>query len=129
MADKTVLVYQGKQTTITYDTISNLPILYTASGISSFHRVCANQHYVQQLPSVDHPFFLPHNLTPKQQRKLHLHERCAHANWEQINAWIRAGNLAHPSPRNQTRFVLHANLVKHTNAPTKQIPEIFPTII
>jgi hypothetical protein len=93
MADKTVLVYQGKQTTITYDTISNLPILYTASGISSFHRVCANQHYVQQLPSVDHPFFLPHNLTPKQQRKLHLHERCAHANWEQINAWIRTGNL------------------------------------
>jgi hypothetical protein len=93
MADKTVLVYQGKQTTITYDTISNLPILYTASGISSFHRFCANQHYVQQLPSVDHPFFLPHNLTPKQQRKLHLHERCAHANWEQINAWIRTGNL------------------------------------
>jgi hypothetical protein len=39
------------------------------------------------------PFFLPQNLTPKQQQKLHLHERCAHANWEQINAWIHAGSL------------------------------------
>jgi hypothetical protein len=93
MADKAVLIFEGKQTTIAYDTISQLPVLYTASGITSFQHFCANQTYVQQLPSATHPFYLPHKLTSKQQKKMHLHEHCVHANWEQINACIRAGQL------------------------------------
>ncbi len=92
-SDISVLTYQGKHTTIAYDTVSHLPILCTAPGISTFHRFCANQTYLQQAsPSTNLPF-LHLNLTPRQQRKLHLHERCAHAHWDQINTWIRAGCL------------------------------------
>jgi hypothetical protein len=88
-----VLTFHGKQTTISYDHISNLPILYTASGVSSFHRFCANNHQLLQHPTGTPLLFLTPNLSPRQQRKLHLHERCAHAHWEQINSWLRAGTL------------------------------------
>jgi hypothetical protein len=84
-SDTSVLTYQGKHTTIAYDTVSHLPILSTAPGISTFRRFCANQTYLQHVsPSSNLPF-LHLNLTPRQQRKLHLHERCAHAHWDQIN--------------------------------------------
>lgn len=33
------------------------------------------------------------NLTPKQWKKLQLHEQYAHAHWEQLNVWIRSGCL------------------------------------
>ncbi len=88
-----ILTFQGKRTTVSYDCISNLPILYTASGMTSFHHFCANQHHVHQHPIGTRLPFLTSNLTPRQQRKLHLHEHCAHAHWEQINSWLRAGSL------------------------------------
>lgn len=66
--------------------------------MSTFTLFCANQTYIKHLSDDVHPSFLYQNVTPKQQRKLHLHERCAHANWEQLNSWIRAGHLpCHPS--------------------------------
>jgi hypothetical protein len=92
-SDKSILTFQGKQTTIVYDKISSLPILYTASGVSTFRRFCANQHYLQQAPNNNPIITASPNLTPQQQCKLHLHERCAHANWDQINTWIRSARL------------------------------------
>jgi hypothetical protein len=61
--------------------------------MKSFHHYCAH-HNLMSPPSKDAPIplFTP-NLTPQQQRKLHLHERCAHAHWEQINSWIRSSSL------------------------------------
>jgi hypothetical protein len=97
-SDNPILTFEGKQTTIQYDNISNLPILYTAPGVTSFHRYCAKQGYLNKLSDKNlsedaSPTFLYRNLTPSQQRKLHLHERCAHAHWDQINSWIRNGSL------------------------------------
>jgi hypothetical protein len=98
IADNPILTFEGKQTTIQYDVVSNLPILYTAPGVTSFHRYCANQSYLATSSTTDpskdtSPTFLYRNITPSQQRKLHLHERCAHAHWDQINSWIRNGSL------------------------------------
>jgi hypothetical protein len=61
--------------------------------MTSFHSFCVTkQHALQH--SIANPLpFLTQNLTSRQQQKLHLHECCAHANWEQINAWLRAGYL------------------------------------
>jgi hypothetical protein len=81
-----------------YDNVSNLPILYTAPGVTSYQRYCANQGYLAKPSDTGtsngaSPTFLYCNLTPSQQRKLHLHERCAPAHWDQINSWIRNGSL------------------------------------
>jgi hypothetical protein len=108
-----LLTYEGQTTTIQYDSLSALPILYTASGIHSFTRFCANQGHVLTSSNIHTPEILsstpnPHqgaplpkkhqpyhhdNLTSRQCIKLQLHERCAHAHWEQINAWIRSEAL------------------------------------
>jgi hypothetical protein len=61
--------------------------------MTSCHHFYANQSYIKKISSAASTEFLYQNLTPKQQYKLHLHERCAQANWEQLNAWIRAGIL------------------------------------
>jgi hypothetical protein len=93
ISDKSILTVQGKTTTMHYDRVSQLPILYTGSGMTTFHRFCAHQTFVKPVFSPDNKAFLYQNLTPKQQRKMHLHERCAHVHWGQLNAWIRAGLL------------------------------------
>jgi hypothetical protein len=93
VSDTSILTVHGKPTTIHYDMISHLPILYTASGMSSFHRFCAAQTYIAVDPSKLASNFLYQNLTSKQQRKMHLHECYAHAHWDQVNTWIRAGLL------------------------------------
>jgi hypothetical protein len=107
------LTYEGKTTTIQYDALSALPILYTASGIKSFQHFCAQHGMLTNSPdkvlpsnsstaALSHqdqynktppPLFEHQNLSPRQRQKLQLHERCAHAHWEPINSWIRAGSL------------------------------------
>jgi hypothetical protein len=92
----TTLYANGARTTIQYDTTANLPLLFIAPGISSFHRYCAHNGFITQPVTTSsiqdfNPQF--RNLTIAQWRKLHLHERCAHAHWEQINCWIRSGLL------------------------------------
>jgi len=84
MPDKGILIYQGQQTTIPYEPLSQLPVLYTASGTSTYHWFCSSL-FVANLSSA--------NLTKNQLWKLHLHERCTHAHWDQINSWIRSGLL------------------------------------
>ena len=96
--EKGTLTFHGQPTTVHYDTLTQLPILYTAPGCTSFHRFCANQSYLKPTPgSTLHPTSQPQymycNLTAAQQKKLHLHERCAHTGWDQLNSWIRQGLL------------------------------------
>jgi len=99
-AEQAYLIVQGQRTTVKYDTISSVPLLYTAPGIQSFHRFCAQQSYLTKasdmpisdtVPAEFTPF-LYRNLTKAQQQKLHLHERCAHVHWDQLNSWIRQGS-------------------------------------
>jgi hypothetical protein len=81
---------------VQYDLISNLPILYTALGISTFTRYCAHQGIINSKPSDSDATFLNYqyrNLTPKQLQKLHLHEHCTHVHWDQLSSWIRSGAL------------------------------------
>jgi hypothetical protein len=88
--DKAMIFCHGQPTTIAYDSLTNLPILYTAPGITSFQRFCANQGIIYTTPS-ETPFC--YNMTPKQRKKMQLHERCAHVHWDQLNRWIRSGCL------------------------------------
>jgi len=83
-SDKGILIYQGQQTTIPFKPLSQLSVLYTASGTSTYHRFCSSL-FAANLSSA--------NLTKNHLQKLHLHERCAHAHWDQINSWIRSGLL------------------------------------
>jgi hypothetical protein len=83
--DKALLICFGKPKTVPYDSLTNLPLLFTALGISSFTRFCANQGIIDTSPS-ENPFC--YNMTPRQQKKLQLHERCAHVHWDQLNSWI-----------------------------------------
>lgn len=87
-----ILTYQGQQTTISCDTTSQLPILYTTPGINTFSRFCATMGSIIHPNSpTSTPFSA--NLTAGQHKKLQLHERCAHVNWDQLNWWIRQGLL------------------------------------
>jgi hypothetical protein len=87
VTEKSILTVDGKPTTFHYDKLSQLPILYTTSGISSYHRFCAHQSYIQQKSFDSQPNFLYQNLSPKQP--------------------------------NRILSVLHANLAKHTSAPSR----------
>jgi hypothetical protein len=66
-SDTSILICFGKPTTVQYNSIPNLPLLYTASGMTTFDRFCANQGIINTTPS---PAISPYNLTPKQQKKL-----------------------------------------------------------
>jgi hypothetical protein len=87
-SDASILTFQGQPTTIQYDTISNLPVLYTAPGIQSYVRYCKRQSFLTatDAASTSKSYdFQQTNLSPNQQWKLHLHERCAHVHWDQLN--------------------------------------------
>jgi hypothetical protein len=100
MAGHAYITVNGHRTTIQYDSISNLPILYTTPGISSYQRFCAQQSYLTKTSAITNSEsqhciqqYMYTNLTKAQQTKLHLHERCAHAHWDLLNSWIRQGLL------------------------------------
>ncbi len=96
LSGPSISTFEGKTTTITYDTISNLPILYTTPGLRTYHHFCQHQSFLtstEHSPTTPTWNFQYTNLTPNQHKKLYLHEKCAHANWEQINKWIRDGCL------------------------------------
>lgn len=50
LSDHPILTFEGKPTTVKYDEISNLPILYTAPGLISFQQYCANQSFLTAQP-------------------------------------------------------------------------------
>jgi hypothetical protein len=92
-----ILTVQGKQTTIKYDSLSNLPILFMAPGIESFTRYAG-------LSSTSAPKSLPShsqtltNLNKQQRQKLYLHEVCAHEGFRNLNRWIRQGRFSGVNP-------------------------------
>ena len=94
------LTVQGKRTTLRYDSLSQLPILYTKSGIESFRRFCL-ANYCQPVGSTDAPI-LAHlsfrNLTPRQLRKKKWHDRSNHSSYTQVNQWLRSGLLPDEDP-------------------------------
>jgi hypothetical protein len=55
------LTVQGEQTTLQYDSTSNLPLLYTTAGITSFERYIAHLSTLKPVPK--HPTNDLHNLT------------------------------------------------------------------
>jgi hypothetical protein len=84
-----ILTVQGEQTTLQYDSTSNLPLLYTTPGISSFQRYHASLSKLKPPPV--HPSHESLNLMKLQRRKLYLHECCAHEGFENLNKWIQDG--------------------------------------
>jgi hypothetical protein len=92
-----ILTIQGKPTTIKYYTTSNLPLLFTTSGISTFNRFHAHVSQLKAPPV--HPSTDLLILTKLQRRKLYLHECCTHEGFDNLNRWIRDGRFpdVHPS--------------------------------
>jgi hypothetical protein len=84
-----ILTVHREQTTLHYDATSNLPILFTTSGIQSFQCYHANIAKSKAPPS--HPLNNLSNLTKLQCRKLYLHECCAHESFGNLNQWIKEG--------------------------------------
>jgi hypothetical protein len=79
------LIVEGKATTLTYDTVSNLPILFTKPGITTFVNYMQPYHaYTSATPQTT-----AINLTKKQRQKLYLHEMTAHEGFKNLNRWIR----------------------------------------
>ena len=95
------LTVQGKRTTLRYDSLSQLPILYTKSGIESFRRFCVANSYCQPVGSTDASTLVNlsfRNLTPRQLRKKKWHDRSNHSSYTQVNQWLRSGLLPDEDP-------------------------------
>jgi len=92
LSSSSTLMVERKPTTILYNKVSNLTILYTAPGVDTFRHFCAHICSLQP-PSSSSPVILPQHLTSQQHYKLNMHERCAHSERDQVKSWIRKGIL------------------------------------
>ncbi len=70
---------------------SKLPILFTSPGISTFERYAAIATSTNNLPSPDPATSTASNMSQQQWQKLHLHEKCNHEGFTNLNRWICAG--------------------------------------
>jgi hypothetical protein len=95
-ASNPVLTVHGESTTLQYDSLSNLPLLYTTPGITSFQRYVAHLSTLKASPR--HPTNELTNLTRLQRRKLYLHECCAHESFGNLNQWIHDGRFKDVPP-------------------------------
>lgn len=94
--DKSFLTIDGKCTMVSYDTTMQLPIIFTAPGITIFERFCANNSTLNSPTVHPSPESIPtafSPMPPAQRHKLQLHEQCNHVNWVQLNTWICNGLL------------------------------------
>jgi hypothetical protein len=94
--DHTILTEDVEPTTICYDTLSQLPVLYSKPGISSY--LCFHTHLIKPIVSSDHAKASPDasiptklNLTARQKQKSYLHDMCAHKGFQNMNTWIHKG--------------------------------------
>jgi hypothetical protein len=69
------LILSSPYTVISYHKVSNLPILYTAPGLESYHRYVANISKTNEKTHLEEHTNL---ICKKQIQKLYLHERLAH---------------------------------------------------
>ena len=92
---KSTLIVHGQPTTVKYDTLSQLPMLFTKPGIQSYlsYSQC---HPVR--PVVATASASSGNLTKRQRQKLYLHEICAHEGFQNLNSWIRKGYFPQVDP-------------------------------
>jgi len=88
-APGTVLVVEGKHTTIKYDSLSQLPVMFTKPGISSYIQFATKLQ--AHSTSLMFSSAVNQNLTKRQKQKLYLHELCAHEGFRNLNHWIRKG--------------------------------------
>jgi hypothetical protein len=95
LSDDPILTVDGKRTTITYDSISQLPLLYTNPGISTYQRYICNLTLMKPTTNQTNELI---NLSRNQRLKLHLHEACAHERFTNLNRWIREGRIPGISP-------------------------------
>jgi len=80
----TTLVVNSSPTTINYNAISQLPILFTKPGITSFLAFQETLHcYTATSDPASTP--PPFTLTKRQHQKLYLHEMCAHKGFGNLN--------------------------------------------
>jgi hypothetical protein len=87
----------GEVTTISYDTLSQLPILFTKPGITKFtNYIKAFQAY----PATQHiPTMVNNNMRKPQHHQLYLHEISAHEDFWNLNKWIREGIFPGVDPK------------------------------
>ncbi len=90
-----ILTVHGKKTTLQYDNLSKLPLLFTAPGITSYQPYLSNFTELKAVPDGKSNLI---NLTKKQKQKLHLHECCAHEGFTKLNSWICQGRFPHIHP-------------------------------
>jgi hypothetical protein len=88
-----VLTVNGIPTTLHYDSISKLPVLYTNPGITSYQKYLAgfSSTTAESSSACDQCLPTHANLTKLQRQKLFLHEKSNHEGFTNLNKWIRAG--------------------------------------
>ncbi len=82
-----ILTVNGKCTTITYGSLSNLPIIYASPGINTYHQCMA--YICHAYPAQVQPNHPPLNLSKPQWQKRYLHEACTYEGFTNLNKWIR----------------------------------------
>jgi hypothetical protein len=92
LSSQPILTIHGHQKTLQYDKISQLPLLFTTPGISTFMHYACNATCLKQDSSTPSNLL---NLTTKQRQKLYLHEACAHEGFQNPNTWIHRGLFKH----------------------------------
>jgi hypothetical protein len=93
----TTLVVNGSSTTIKYDSISQLPILFTKPGITSY---LAFRDTLQCYSATTNPtlHISQPTMTKRQRQKLYLHDMCAHKGFGNLNQWIHQGRFPKVDP-------------------------------
>ena len=90
-----ILTIHGIPTTLHYDTISKLPVLYTNPGITSYTKYLAHLSCKPSTPPSTPalPPYLYENLSKLQRQKLFLHEKSNHEGFTNLNRWIKTGRF------------------------------------
>jgi hypothetical protein len=91
------LIVEGQVTTLKYDTLSQLPVLFTTPGITSYLTFANTMCAPTESNSI--AFLTPGNLTKKQHPKLYLHDLSTHEGFRNLNTWIKKGLFPGVDPK------------------------------
>ncbi len=94
---KYVLIINGQHTTLQYDSLSKLPLLFTKAGIHTFLSF-QNSLMATSVISTDQ-HHSPDNLMKQQYHKRYLHKLCAHKGYSNLNRWIQMGLFPGTDPK------------------------------
>jgi hypothetical protein len=95
-----ILTAHGQTTTLRYDPISKLPVLYTSPGIKSYPTYLAGLSSTATTSTdISSRIIDPYgNLSKSQRHKLFLHEKSNHEGFTNLNKWINSGYFLHVPP-------------------------------